>query len=167
MNINGLGEYIIIIIGAIFCHVNIIIHKFQFNPSIISGNQKWNGAAPILVNIDEFIIILKFLIIDSFVNIVLFIIIIIENIKINEARVWVIKYFNVDSEDSILFFFIRGMIDKRLISKPSQTPIHENDDTEINVPKTNVKVNNILYNLFIKEERGGPLLMGYEPISFY
>lgn len=42
--------YIIKTIGAIFCHVN---NKRQFiheSPSITSGNQKWKGAAPILVN---------------------------------------------------------------------------------------------------------------------
>lgn len=50
-----------IIIGAIFCHVNIIKLVIQFKPSIISGNQKWNGAAPILVKRDIFIIIIKFL----------------------------------------------------------------------------------------------------------
>lgn len=33
--------------GAIFCQVNIISELFQFSPPIISGNQKWKGAAPI------------------------------------------------------------------------------------------------------------------------
>lgn len=42
--------YISKTIGAIFCHVKIIKQFIQFNPSITSGNQKWNGAIPILVN---------------------------------------------------------------------------------------------------------------------
>lgn len=36
--------------GAIFCQVSIIDAVIQFNPSITSGNQKWNGAAPIFVS---------------------------------------------------------------------------------------------------------------------
>lgn len=35
------------IIGAIFCQVRIRRELNQFNPLITSGNQKWNGAAPI------------------------------------------------------------------------------------------------------------------------
>lgn len=52
-------EYINKTMGASFCHVNKINVLSQFNPSIISGNQKWKGAAPILVNNDELKIILK------------------------------------------------------------------------------------------------------------
>lgn len=47
--------YIIKIIGAIFCQVNIINEFTQFKPSIISGNQKWKGAAPILIRKAVFI----------------------------------------------------------------------------------------------------------------
>ena len=54
-----LGLYIRRIIGAIFCHVSIIRQKFQSNPSITSGNQAWNGAAPILVKSAEFKIIIQ------------------------------------------------------------------------------------------------------------
>lgn len=46
----ALFEYIIRIIGAIFCQVSIIVLLSHVNPIIISGNQKWNGAAPILIN---------------------------------------------------------------------------------------------------------------------
>lgn len=38
------------IMGVIFCHVNKISLLNQLNLSITSGNQKWNGAIPILVN---------------------------------------------------------------------------------------------------------------------
>lgn len=34
------------IMGAIFCQVIRIKHDTQSKPSIILGNQKWNGAAP-------------------------------------------------------------------------------------------------------------------------
>lgn len=42
-----------IIAGAIFCQVIIIKQFIQSNPSMISGNQKWNGAVPIFVIKDE------------------------------------------------------------------------------------------------------------------
>ncbi len=32
--------------GAIFCQIIKINEFFQFSPSIIFGNQKWNGAIP-------------------------------------------------------------------------------------------------------------------------
>lgn len=44
-----------IIIGAIFCQVSKMNELNQFRPSITSGNQKWNGAAPILIISAEFI----------------------------------------------------------------------------------------------------------------
>lgn len=40
----------IIIIGAIFCHVVRRIHEGHLKVDITCGNQKWNGAAPILIN---------------------------------------------------------------------------------------------------------------------
>lgn len=44
-------------IGAIFCQVNIIKQFIHLRPSITSGNQKWNGAAPIFVNKEVLIIV--------------------------------------------------------------------------------------------------------------
>lgn len=78
--------YIIMIIGAIFCQVNKIKQFNQSNPSITSGNQEWNGAAPSFVKSAEFkIIINKFL--ESWGGDSLkFIIIIILNNTILEAR---------------------------------------------------------------------------------
>lgn len=43
-------EYVSNTMGLSFCQVSMIMAFNQFNPSIISGNQKWNGAAPILMN---------------------------------------------------------------------------------------------------------------------
>ena len=50
--------FIINIIGAIFCQVSRIKELFQFKPSITSGNQKWNGAAPNFV-INAVVIIIE------------------------------------------------------------------------------------------------------------
>lgn len=62
---------------------------------------------------------------------------IIEKSKINEAKAWVIKYFNEDSED-ILFFneLNKGIIDNKLISNPIHILNHEYDEIEIIVPIT-------------------------------
>lgn len=56
-NVKLIFMFMISIIGAIFCHVSRINEFIQFNPSITSGNQKWNGAAPSFVINAEFIII--------------------------------------------------------------------------------------------------------------
>jgi len=117
--------YIINTIGAIFCHVNIINELFQFNPSITSGNQKWNGAAPIFINKEVFIIytiyIFIWILYIEFIDIK-----IILNIRRVDARACVIKYFIAASEDIILLGWeIRGIIDNKLISNPIHIPIHE------------------------------------------
>lgn len=130
-----IGLFIIRIIGAIFCHVNIIEQFNQFNPSITSGNQKWKGAAPNFINNAEFNIILN---VDSIllkINSLFNKIIIIENNKIIEAIVWVIKYFIEDS-DFIIFLeeFIRGIIEIKLISNPIHILIQEYEEIEIIVP---------------------------------
>lgn len=36
--------------GAIFCQVIKIIEFVHLNPSMTDGNQKWNGAVPLLIN---------------------------------------------------------------------------------------------------------------------
>ena len=41
--------------GEIFCQVIRIIELIHLNPSMISGNQKWRGAAPIFNKSAEFI----------------------------------------------------------------------------------------------------------------
>lgn len=108
------------IIGATFCQVNRIIQLDQFIPSIISGNQKWNGAVPIFVMIAEFIII-----VDVVLNILVSINII-DIMRRDEARAWVIKYLIDDSEDELIFLLIiNGIILIKLISNPIHIPIHE------------------------------------------
>lgn len=61
--------------GVIFCHVIKIKLLNQDKPSTILGNQKWKGAAPIFINIDELIIIEIILLISKFLNKINFIII--------------------------------------------------------------------------------------------
>lgn len=90
--------YMTKIIGVIFCHVNKIKQLNQLSPSITSGNQKWNGAIPILVNKAEFKI--------NIIEFSMFFIIknlleskISENKRIKEAKAWVKKYFSDLSEE--------------------------------------------------------------------
>lgn len=69
---------------------------------------------------------------------------IIENNNKEEANAWVKKYFNEASVDiRLLVLIIKGIKDKRLISRPIHTPSHEFDEIEINVPKIieNKKIN--------------------------
>lgn len=118
--------YINKIIGAIFCQVNMIRQFIQFKPSIISGNQKWKGAAPIFRNKAEFIKIIRYLLKFWGKNSKKDNITIIENSKKIEANAWVIKYLRVVSEEYIFFeFFIKGIIDIKLISKPIHILNHE------------------------------------------
>lgn len=135
------GKYIKTIIGAIFCQVNITKEFIQDRPSITSGNQKWNGAAPILVNIAESIISDKPILISVF----LVIIIMIPIMNAVEARAWVMKYF-IAASDSILFFvfLIRGIIDRRLISRPIHIIIQFLDEIVISEPVIVVNKNNVL-----------------------
>jgi len=83
-------KYEIIIIGAIFCHVISNKHANQFKPSIIEGNQRWNGISLNFISSGMTINILKSLIknIDLFNNKI--------NSKI-DAKAWIKKYFIVDS----------------------------------------------------------------------
>ena len=49
MEASGINEEAIIS-GAIFCQVASNIHKGHLKIDITLGNQKWKGAAPILIN---------------------------------------------------------------------------------------------------------------------
>lgn len=85
-------KYDIIIIGAIFCQVNIKKHEVQFKPSIIEGNQRWKGIKLNFINKGKIMIIFSLLIKknDLLIN------------KINniiEANAWIKKYFIVDSKE--------------------------------------------------------------------
>lgn len=132
-------------IGAIFCHVRRTSLVFHDKPSITSGNQKWNGAAPVLVRSAEFIIIDSVSSVqkvrDSFVDrreIIL-------NMKIKDASVWVRKYF-AEASDEYMFLvdLMRGMMDSKLISKPIHILIQEYDEIAIRVPRIVELINRIL-----------------------
>lgn len=76
------------------------------------------------------------------------------NSKVAEASTCTIKYF---SEASVLYIFftfdIRGINDIRLISNPIHAPSHEFDDTDTNIPLTNVISSRIFVELLgIREE---------------
>jgi hypothetical protein len=61
--------------------------------------------------------------------------IIIENKKIEEAKAWVKKYFNEDSEENKFFdLIIKGIKDNKLISSPIQILNQEVEEIAINVP---------------------------------
>lgn len=118
----------------------------QESPSIILGNQKWNGADPIFIKRDELIIKEIRLFISKFFNKIK--LIKIENKKLIEAIDWVRKYFIEASEESkLLGDEIRGINLNKLISKPIQQPNQELDEIEINVLKKTVKKKNILFEL--------------------
>lgn len=149
-------------IGAIFCHVNKIKQFIHLNPSITSGNQKWNGAAPIFVSNAELRIIIENCENSRLlIEFDLVIIIMIENRRIVDAIACVMKYFNDDSVDKIFFCLEnRGMIDNKLISRPNHIPIHEYDEMAVKVPITIEDENMILYIFVIKKKRGITFING-------
>lgn len=146
MNIINFILYINRIIGAIFCHVRINKQFNQSKPSITSGNQKWNGAIPIFVRREEFIVNKNIDWKFRFVKKFLFIIIeMIDSRIIVEAIDCTIKYLIEDSADNIFFLLcIKGIIDNKLISNPNHIPNHEYEEIEIIVLRKIVVKNKIL-----------------------
>lgn len=87
---------------------------------------------------------------------------IIENKRIEEAKAWVKKYFNLLSEVNKFFLpsFIRGIKESKLISKPIHAPSQEFDEIVINDPKINV-IKKILFEIFlIKKKRINTFMSG-------
>lgn len=126
--------------------MSIIIELIQFNPSITSGNQKWKGADPIFIKIEEFIIIDKLILIKTFLSVKFRdIIIIILKISVIDAIACVIKYLIDDSDDNKFFdLFIKGIIEIKLISRPIHIPIQEYEQIVIKVLNIRVITNNNL-----------------------
>lgn len=118
-------------LGPIFCHVDRIRQLDQDSPSIVAGYQKWNGAIP------------NFVIIDKVINIwgsILILSIIRARIKIVDAAACIIKYLvRLSDEIGLDLSFIRGIKDKRLISKPNQMAIQDGDDRIIIVLENKVE----------------------------
>lgn len=130
--------------GVIFCHV---INKKQFiqdNPSIILGNQKWRGEAPIFKSSVRLIKILDQLFNSNNLKFIIFIIVI--NRKFIEAIDCVRKYFKEASEEKRLFeLVIIGINLNKLISIPIQHPNQEFEEIEIIVLKVKINKKNILF----------------------
>lgn len=134
----------IIINGPIFCQVDKIKQFIQERPSKIIGYQKWKGTIPSLISIARNKIILGSS--KKWFNI--------ENSRSVDAIDWIIKYLVILSDDKGLFLsFIRGIKDKRLISKPIHITIHEGDDSTIKVLEVKIKKKSILFRFLIKKER--------------
>jgi hypothetical protein len=87
----------IAIIGVIFCQVDKIKQFVHLNPLITLGNQKWNGAAPIFIKREIFIIEDVKLDIKEFSLIK-----IIKNSNLIDVKVWIRKYLIIASDMNIL-----------------------------------------------------------------
>lgn len=132
--------------GVIFCHVIKIKQFIQDNPSIIWGNQKWNGAAPIFINKEELIIILNKLLNSNILIKDIFNII--KNKKLIEAIDWIKKYFkHISATNKLLDLEMMEINLNKLISRPIQHPNHELEEIEIIVLKNKIKIKNILFEL--------------------
>lgn len=128
--------------GVIFCHVIKIKLLIQVNPSTILGNQKWKGADPIFINMEELIIIERKKTISKFFNKIIFNKI--ENKKLIDAIDCVKKYFNEASVANKLFELeIKGINLSKLISNPIQHPNQELDEIAIKVLLIKIKKKNI------------------------
>lgn len=129
----------------------------QLSPSITPGNQKWKGAAPIFRSSE--LLINVFIIIErlEFGR---------EGLSIREPKITVRsnvaeasactkKYFKEASVENKFFeLVIKGIKERRLISKPIHAPNHELAEVEINVPPINVNKNkNLVGLLTIREKR--------------
>lgn len=121
--------------GAIFCHVKIMILICHINPSITLGSQKWKGAAPIFSSkLDEINKVnLPVKSVFAFKNILKTIK---ENNNVLDAKAWIKKYFKEDSEENKFFFIIiKGIKERRLISNPIHSLSQEVDEIAIKEPK--------------------------------
>lgn len=128
-------QYEIIIKGAIFCQVIKIIFEFHVSPSITLGSQKWNGAAPVFINIvEEIKTIVNFSKLGA--KLIKNKLIIIVNKNTAEAKAWIKKYLREDSEENKFFdLIIKGIKDNKLISNPIHILNQEFAEIVINVPE--------------------------------
>lgn len=144
------GEiWYIIEMGAIFCHVRIIIPERRGIPWITSDTQKWKGASPSFIASAKVIIneaqelsicIMVHWLVDNAL-------IIIENIIIIDAVAWVIKYLIADSVfRGWCGYVIIGIMASVLISKPIQVAIQWLLRSVVDVP--NKRLNVIIINTY-------------------
>lgn len=142
------------IIGAIFCHVINTKQLIHVDFLITSGNQKWNGAAPIFKNNLDLTIIEGINSVSQFIEYFIWINKI-ENNSIVDAITWTIKYLIDDSFIIVFLLFVNmGINESKLISSPIQTPNQEFDEMDRIVPIINVDRKRIFIELLvIKKER--------------
>jgi hypothetical protein len=89
---------------------------------MISGNQKWNGAAPIFINNADLNIMFNHVSMLGIYICLNDIEIIVNKITV-EAKTCVIKYLIAVSVASLFFvFLIKGIKERRLISNPIHIP---------------------------------------------
>lgn len=134
--------WIMIEIGAIFCHVSRISPDVRGVPWVTSGTHKWNGASPIFIDRamvsirDE--IGVKGLVRSHCPVFMKFIIALI--ISIMDAVAWIRKYLDAASVDRGFAFFIRmGIIASILISRPIQASSQWELSSVIRVPANRVR----------------------------
>lgn len=133
--------WVIIEIGAIFCHVSRINPDIRGVPWVTSGTHRWNGANPIfiaraIVSIRDGIGA-RGLVRSHCPVFVKFRIALI--ISIIEAVAWIRKYLDAASVDRGFAFFIRmGIIASILISRPTQASNQWELISVIRVPKNRV-----------------------------
>lgn len=76
-----------------------------------------------------------------------------ENKSKEDAMAWIIKYLIIDSVENLFLEVIKGIMDKRLISKAIQEVIHDIEEITINVLRIKVLKNKNLKNFLIKKKR--------------
>lgn len=137
------GEiWIIIEIGAIFCHVSRISPDIREIPWVTSGTHRWNGARPIfmdnaIVNIRDEIELYELVKVHWPVFMKLMIDPI---IRIIDAVAWIKKYFDAASVDRGLALLMRiGIIASMLISSPTQINSQWVLNNVIRVPEIRVR----------------------------
>jgi hypothetical protein len=156
--------------GAIFCQVKSIKPFPHVSPSITPGNQKWRGAAPIFSSKDDLIkVLIKGFDVKSVFEVPK---IKAANTTVNkrvaEAKAWIKKYFK---EASVVIkleeLVIKGIKDRRLISRPTQAPNQEFAEILIIVPLKRVKMNKSLVGLLItrKKRRTNLYKRGMNPLA--
>jgi len=134
--------------GASFCHVINKKHIRQDIPSIVIINHDWNGAAPSLSNKERINKMMKGWSDEIFLYKEVIIIFIREKVKKEQDPIaWIKKYFNIDSLEIIfLLFFIKGIKEIMLISRPIHVPsqlFEEIDIRELN----NIMIKNKIFRL--------------------
>lgn len=118
-----------------------------------SGNQKCKGAAPIFSNKATLKIINSGNLNCLVIELARFIKITIADRSKEDPKTWVMKYFRAASVGYLLLYvFIRGIKDRRLISKPIQEINHILAEIAMKVPII-IELKNISLKIFIIKKK--------------